>query len=315
MSGIPSELLPIEKLRTNQAGVQGPALAGWELEPTLPRLGDRACQFITESAVSGQPFLLYLPLTTPHTPLAVNAEWRGKSGLDNDCADLIMETDAVVGRVIAALEATGQARETLVLFTSDNGFAAYAGAKELEARGHYPSGPLRGYKTDVFEGGHRVPFIVRWPAIVVPGTVCDQLVHHADLIATLAEVLGTRLPDDAGEDSFSLLPLLRGSNQPVREHAVSCSSTGIPGLRVGSWKLILAGGAEHAAKPAGNGVRLYDLAADLGETRNLAADQPDRVREMQAWLEQLITQGRSTPGAPQQNDVEVVRYPKRTAAR
>ena len=134
----------------------------------------------------------------------------------------------IVGRVLDALEKSGAADNTLVVFTSDNGCAHYVGAKELEQKGHYPSGPLRGYKSDAWEGGHRVPFIVRWPGTVKPGSVCDQLVHQTDLMRTFAEVLGTKLPDNAGEDSFSLLPLLRGEDQPVRDNAVSASSRRSP---------------------------------------------------------------------------------------
>jgi arylsulfatase A-like enzyme len=313
--GVPSELLPPEKLRNNQASLQGPALAGWQLEGILPALGDRACQFITQCATRPEPFLLYLPLTTPHTPLAVNAEWRGKSGLQNACADLIMETDALAGRVLAALAKTGKADNTLVFFTSDNGFARYAGASELEQRGHFPSGPLRGYKTDVYEGGHREPFIIRWPAVVKPGSRCDQLVHQADFLATLAEILGAKLRENAGEDSFSLLPLLKGGNKPVREHAVSCAINGVPGLRVGPWKLIPAPEARTAAQgQARPGVQLYNLAEDLGETNNLAATQPARVAQMNTLLEKVIADGRSTPGTPQKNDVAVRRFPAAPAA-
>ena len=306
--GLPLELLPARLLGNNQASLAGPALPHWSLEPILPALRDRAVQFIAEVVRRPEPFLLYLPLTSPHTPLAVNAEWRGRSGL-NAYADLVMETDAAVGRVLAALEESGAAANTLVLFTSDNGCAPYVGVPELEQRGHFPSGPLRGYKTSVHEGGHRVPFIVRWPGVVPPGSTCDQLVHQADVLATLADILGTPLPAHAGEDSFSLLPLLRGGTAPVRENAVSCASTGTPGFRSGSWKLILA-----ADPPAGTDVALYDLAHDLGETRNLAAADPGRVAAMKAQFEQLISRGRSTPGAPQPNDVAVRRYPQPAAA-
>lgn len=296
--GIPCELLPPEKLRRNQASKQGPALKDWQLEGILPELGNRACAYITENAAKPEPFLLYLPLTTPHTPLAVNKEWRGRSGLGNDCADLIMETDALVGRVLEALDKSGEAANTLVFFTSDNGFASYAGAQELESRGHFPSGPLRGYKSDVFEGGHREPFIIRWPQVVKPGGLSGQLVHHADLLATVAEILGAKLPDNAGEDSFSLLPLLRGEDKPVRNHAVSCAANGMPGLRFGSWKLI------PTPQP-----QLYNLADDLGEKHNLAAQEPGRVMEMKALLEKIIRDGRSTPGPRQPNDVPVRRFP------
>ena len=297
--GTPSVPLPSELFRNHLASLPGPALPDWKLENILPSLIGRACAFISESARKPEPFLLYLPLTTPHTPLAVNEEWKGKSGLNNAAADLIMETDAAVGKMLAALEASGAAKDTLVLFTSDNGFAAYAGAKDLEKQGHFPSGPLRDYKTSVYEGGHRVAFVARWPGQVTAGSTCDQLVHQADIIATVADILQAKLPVNSAEDSFSFLPLLKGSSAPTRPHAISCASAGTPGLRVGNWKYI-------ATQPA----QLYDLGSDLGETMNLAANEPERVTEMKALLEKLIVDGRSTPGETQKNDVEVVRFPK-----
>jgi arylsulfatase A-like enzyme len=304
--GIPSELLPARLLGGNplMASQPGPALKDWKLEAILPALGDRVCDTIARFAKQKEPFLIYMPLTSPHEPLAVNAPWKGKSGL-TVYADFVMETDAVVGRVLDALEKNGVGDNTLVLLTSDNGKAAYTGAAELEQMGHYPSGPLRGYKASVYEGGHREPFIVRWPGVVKPGSVCGQLVHQADVLATLADILGQKLPDNAGEDSFSLLPLLKGGDQPIRQHAVSCAANGVPSLRQDAWKLILAADA-----PAKTDVQLYNLADDIGETKNLAAEQPARVTEMKALLERLITNGRSTPGAPQPNDVPVRRHPE-----
>ena len=298
--GIPSELLPRALLENHMASLQGPALAGWKLEPILPTLGDRACQFIARQSKARQPFLLYMPLTSPHTPLAVNDAWKGKSGLNLAYPDFVMETDSVVGRVLEAVKQNGIADHTLVIFTSDNGCAAYVGAKEMESQGHYPSGPLRGYKTDVWEGGHRVPFVVRWPGVVTPGSVCKQLVHHADVMATLADLLGVKLPYTAGEDSFSLMPLLTGVDKPVREHAVSCASRGVAGLRQGPWKLIF----ERDSR-ASTDVQLYNLDDDLGETRNVAADKPELVAGMKSLMDGIIANGRSTPGAVQKNDVEV----------
>jgi arylsulfatase A len=150
----------------------------------------------------------------------------------------------------------------------------------------------------VWEGGHRVPFIVRWPGVVKPGSVSGQLVHHADILRTLADILDAELPDQAGEDSFSLLPLLNGEDRAIRRHAVSCAASGTPGLRQGDWKFI------PGAKPG-----LYNLATDLGENTNLADKEPERVAKMKALLEKLITDGRSTPGATRQNDVAVRRFP------
>lgn len=326
--GIPSEFLPRKLLGNNQASLPGPALADWKLEPILPTLIDRACRHIEQAARKPAPFFLYLPLTTPHTPLAVNEAWRGKSGL-NTYADLVMESDAMVGRVLAAIDAAGIAERTLVVFTSDNGCAPYVGAKELEEKGHYPSGPLRGYKADAWEGGHRVPFIVRWPTEVRAGARCDHLISQVDLMATFAEIVGDPLPDNAGEDSVSLLHLWRGADQPIRQYAVSHASSGLPALRDGSWKLIFgpggggfnsannaanknaSGNAERPSAPESDSrdttarVQLFDLAADLGETKNVAAQNPERVRQMTAVMEKLVGDGRSTPGAKRANDVPV----------
>lgn len=305
-SGIPTELLSADGMRKNQASKQGPALAGWKLEAVLPALTERACAFIDAAAKAPKPFFLYLPLTAPHTPIAVAEEWRGRSGL-NDYADFVMQTDATVGRVLDALERSGAAENTLVIFTSDNGCAPYAGVKELEAKGHFPSGPLRGYKADAWEGGHRVPFVVRWPGIVKQGTRCDALVQQTDVMATLAEVLGEKLPENAGEDSVSLLPLLKGDTQPVREFAISHASSGLPALRKGAWKIIFGqkGGGFAGAPGVAKTGQLYDLATDLGETKNLWSEKPELVAELTATMTRLVDSGRSTPGANQENDVPV----------
>jgi arylsulfatase A len=308
--GIPSEFGAPELFRKNQASQQGPALKGWKLEPILPAVGERASRFIKREAKTPEPFLVYIPFTSPHTPLAVNEEWKGKSGVGL-YGDFVMETDSVIGQVLQALDDNGVAGNTLVVFTSDNGCAPYIGVTDMEAKGHYPSGPLRGYKADAWDGGHRVPFIVRWPGVVRAGSVNGQLVHQADLLATFAEILGTKLPDNAGEDSFSLLSLLKGGCQPVRETAVSCSINGTPSFRLNNWKYIAARGSGGWGKGGDQSqpLQLYDVATDIGETKNLADAQPERLAELQARLENVITKGRSSPGQPQKNDVAVLRFP------
>lgn len=312
--GIPSEYADAELFVKNQASQQGPALEGWALEPILPALAERAVAFIEREAKTPEPFLLYMPITSPHTPLSVNDAWKGKSNL-NLYADFVMETDAVVGSVLQALEASGAAENTLVIFTSDNGCAPYIGVTDLEKQGHFPSGPLRGYKADAWEGGHRVPFIVRWPNHTVPGGVCDQLVHQSDLLATFAELLGAELPEDVAEDSFSILPLLSEQDQPVRDTSISCSIKGIPSLRLGNWKYIAAPGSGGWGKGGDQSqpVQLYDLSTDLSESTNLAASHPEQLEKMRTVLEELISNGRSTPGTPQKNDVRVRRYPSEPA--
>ena len=305
-TGIPTELLPASALVKNQASIQGPSLAGWKLEEILPTLTNRACDFIAAAAQQSEPFFLYLPLTAPHTPISVVEAWRGKSGL-NDYADFVMQTDATVGRVLEALDKSGAAEKTMVIFTSDNGCAPYAGAKELEAKGHFPSGPLRGYKADAWEGGHRVPFIVRWPGKVTPDTRCNALVQQTDLMATLAEMHGIKLPDNAGEDSISLISLLKGSDKPTREYAISHASSGLPMLRKGSWKIIFGqkGGGFGGAPGIEATGQLYDLSTDIGETTNLWDAKPELVTELTETMTRLVNEGRSTPGTAQKNDVPV----------
>ncbi len=287
--GIPSNLLPAADLLDHKASLRGPALANWNLENILPTLTDRACTFIDDAAKHPEPFFLYLPLTSPHTPISPTADWRGKSSL-NPYADFVMQTDAAVGRILDSLEKTGAAQRTLVILTSDNGCAPYIGAKDLEAKGHFPSGPWRGYKADAWEGGHRVPFIVRWPGTVAPGSTCNALVHHADIIATLADSLHTALPSTAAEDSVSLLPLLKGSTNPVREFAISHASSGLPSLRRGSWKIIFgqSGGGFSGAPPIASSGQLYNLASDPSESTNLWNQHPDVVADLTAAMQRLV---------------------------
>jgi len=310
--GTPSEFLPARLLTNNQASIPGPALAGWNFEQLLPEFARRAEDFISEQAGSGGPFFLYMPLTSPHTPLAVNDEWKGKSGL-NLYADFVMETDAIVGRVLDALEAHGIAENTIVMFASDNGCAHYIGVKDLEAKGHFPSAHYRGYKSDAWDGGHRIPFVVRWPGVTSPGTECNQLVCLSDLMATCADITHTPVPACAGEDSVSILPLLKGENRPVRRHVVHHSIEGKFAIRDGRWKLVLCPGSGGWTEPndrtaAEKGlppVQLYDMVADPGEQVNLQARRRDVVRRLVTALEDQVTAGRSTPGPIQANDVPV----------
>lgn len=313
--GIPTTFLPADQFQNNLASLPGPALADWQLKGVLPALADHAVDYIAQQSNTDAPFFLYLPLTSPHTPLAVNDSWQGRSGLDSAVADLILETDAAVGRVLTALDDHGLRENTLVIFTSDNGFAPYVGAKHLEAQGHYPSGPLRGYKGDAWEGGHRVPFIVRWPGHAPADSVCEQLVHHADVLATVAAVVAADLPPDAAEDSFNLLSLFQDpsaeTDAPIRPHAISHGSRGLAALRQGNWKFIPGPGGggpwsgQSENKSDTHPAQLYDLAADLAESNNLYADRSEVVDRLMKLMAEVVDRGRSTPGPTQQNDVPV----------
>ncbi|QOV91237.1 sulfatase family protein [Humisphaera borealis] len=288
------------------------------IEPVtmLPRLEERAVAYIDErtpDAKSGKPFFLYLPLTSPHTPILPSAQWQGKSGL-GDYGDFVMQTDAVVGRVLAQLERNGLARDTLVIFTADNGCSPQAGTKKLEEQGHFASAAYRGYKADIWEGGHRVPFFVRWPDKVKPASQSSQLICHVDFLATCAELLAVKLPASAGEDSVSILPALLGTDRtPLREAVVHHSINGRFSIRQGPWKLEFCGGSGGWGKPGDAEARklglpdlqLYDLSADSGEQKNLAASHPEVVARLSELMRLYVDSGRSTPGDKQSNDVGV----------
>jgi arylsulfatase A-like enzyme len=220
---------------------RGPGAARFEAVDVLPTLTRRAVQYIAGHAAaarSGKPFFLYLPLNSPHTPIAPTPEWQGRSGL-NPYGDFVMETDACVGQVLRALDEQRLADHTLLFFTSDNGCSPSADFPALLAKGHNPSYILRGHKADIWDGGHRVPFIVRWPRHAQPGSVSDQLVCLMDLMATCAEVVGVKLPDNAAEDSVSIVPALLGNaDKPLHEtlvHHYILPSSSSRRRRRGSW--------------------------------------------------------------------------------
>lgn len=303
--GIPDEVLPTELMANNLADYSRPAVRDWRLDAVLPEIGDRACQFIRESADQSKPFFLYLPITAPHTPLAVNKEWQGKSGL-NAYADYVMETDAVIGRVLRALDQTKLTENTFVLISSDNGCAPYVGIDELTQKGHFPNWPYRGFKTDIWEGGHRVPFMVRWPKGAKPASTCDALVGQVDIVATVAELLNLKLPPSVGEDSISFLPLLEGKKEATRTTAVNQSIHGLFAIRQGPWKLILGQGSGGWEKSTDEKLQqLYRVDEDPREEHNLFGEHPELEIQLTELMEQIVANGRSTPGPAQQNDVSV----------
>jgi arylsulfatase A-like enzyme len=282
----------------------------------LPRLGQRAVAYVAEHAAdakAGKPFFLYVPLTSPHTPIMPTPEWQGKSGL-GEYGDFVMQTDALVGAVLAALDEHGLTENTLVVFTSDNGCSPAAGTDKLEKQEHFASAQYRGYKSDIWDGGHRVPFFVRWPGKVKAGSHSTQLICHTDLMATCAEILGAKLPAAAAEDSVSILPaLLETATAPLHEAVVHHSINGLFAIRQGPWKLELCPGSggwskpgdADAAKQGLPAVQLYDVSTDAAETRNVQAQNPEVVARLTSLLDKYVAEGRSTPGPKQANDVTV----------
>ena len=292
----------------------GPAAPSFEAVDVLPTLTRKAVEYIAARAKTSQPFFLYLPLNSPHTPIVPTKEWQGKSGL-GDYADFVMETDWALGEVLNALDKAGITENTLVIFTSDNGCSPAAKPHDLEERGHFPSHQFRGYKADIWDGGHHIPFIARWPAVAKPGTKTSQLVCLTDLLATAADIVGAKLPDNAGEDSVSILPLLRGDDKPVREAVIHHSIHGHFAIRQANWKLCLCVGSGGWSKGNdGQSAQLYDMAADVGERTNLNKKETVIVERLTKLVEKYIADGRSTPGTKQTNDVPVNLHKKQKLA-
>jgi arylsulfatase A-like enzyme len=281
----------------------GPAAPDFEAVDVLPTLTRKAVEYITKTRT---PFFLYLALNSPHTPIVPSAGWQGKSTLGK-YGDFVMETDWALGQVMNALDKAGIADNTLLIFTSDNGCSPAAGVSQLEKQGHFPSVNFRGYKSDIWDGGHRIPFIVRWPGVTKPGSVCGQLTCLTDLMATCADILSANLPDNAGEDSVSILPLLKGQDRPVREAVVHHSISGMFALRQGNTKLIFGAGSGGWSKPGvdKSPVQLYDMTQDVGERRNRQAADKDDVARLTKLMEKYIADGRSTTGQPQKNDTTI----------
>lgn len=262
---------------------------------------------------SGDPFFLYLALNSPHTPIVPGKAFKGKYPQYSWYADFVAETDWVVGEVLEELAASGVDDNTLVIFTADNGFAPYVKIPRMLAAGYRPSGELRGSKATLFEGGHRVPFLVRWPGQVEAGQVSETTLCTTDFFATFAEILGKKdeIPANAAEDSFSFLSALKGGSAPVRPFTIHHSIGGEFAIRKGDWKLLLSnktkaawGGlpGQEAIETPAKLVQLYHLGNDPGETRNLEDSHPEKIEELIENLAKALADGRTTPGPPQSND-------------
>jgi arylsulfatase A-like enzyme len=292
-------------------------LPGWNWVNILPDCAARAVTTIEELAKQQpqKPFFLYFALTSPHYPVIPDPEFRGKSGA-GEFGDFVVQTDAVVGQVLDALKRTGIADNTLVVFTSDNGpevIEIRPGAYDrLKEYGHASMGQLRGCKRDLWEGGHRVPFIARWPGQIAAGATSDETICHVDFMATVAAILGAKLPDDAAEDSYSILPALRGEKftQPIRPATVHHAASGKFAIRKGDWVLLDApigddnGGAQRRGEPQwfkdqrgyqshDQPGELYNLANDIAQRDNLYSQNPDKVRELKELLAKYQRDGRS----------------------
>jgi arylsulfatase A-like enzyme len=290
---------------------KGPTGSDFVHEEVLPNLISRACKYVKEKAKGDQPYFLYLPLPAPHTPILPTKEFRGKSGL-GEYGDFVLMVDAMVGRVLKAVKESGEDENTIIVFTTDNGCSPAAGINELIAQGHYPNSIYRGHKADLFDGGHRIPCILRWTGGAKPHHV-NQTICLTDFYATFASINNYKTADTECEDSYNILPAIvaTGDVAPIREATVHHSITGEFTIRKGDWKLLLSpsSGGWSAPKPNNKkaleglpAVQLYNMKTDPSEKQNLQAEHPAIVNELKALMTKYVQEGRSTPGAVQKND-------------
>ncbi len=272
----------------------GPATPGFIFEDSLPHLTQKAVAFLEQQS-DKQPFFLYLPLPSPHKPVVPNKQFSGKTF--GPYGDYVAETDWSVGEIINALKKKGLFDNTVLLFTSDNASFASVEQYDVIQHGHQPNRPFRGQKTDAYEGGHHVAYFASWPGKITAGSRCDQTICTTDFLATAAAIIGKPLPQDAGEDSYNLLPLFDQSqgDKPLREATVHHSASGLFAIRKGKWKLIDgqgSGGRTKVPKTDPN-VQLYDMEKDISETTNLYEQHPEIVAELKALLEKYKQADRS----------------------
>lgn len=291
---------------------KGPTASDFNHEQTLPNFIDRTVSYIHDKAKEEKAFYLYLPLPAPHTPILPIKEYQGKSGL-NPYGDFVLMVDDMVGKVMKALRDAGIDDNTILVFSADNGCSPQAKFDELQDKGHYPSYIYRGHKADLFDGGHRIPCVVRWPAKIKPHVV-DQTICLTDFFATFAAVANYELGDTEGEDSYNILPLLlnKKTENTIREATVHHSINGSFTIRKGVWKLLLSpsSGGWSYPRPEKDDeviktlplVQLYNMNTDPAESKNIYAEHPEVVKELNNLMVKYIKEGRSTPGTPQKND-------------
>lgn len=303
----------------DKGGRQGPAVPGWRHKHVMSTLTEEVISFIQRNEQSS--FFVYMPLNAPHTPHAPGDAFVDKSKLDI-YGDFMVEVDHQVGRVMDELDRLKLSDNTLVIVTSDNGPETNMFPRRSKF-GHDSSSHFLGAKRDNWEGGHRVPFIARWPGVIAPGSKCDTPFCLVDMMATFAEMMSVELPEDQGVDSVSILPLMQGKNDDYRrDHAIiHHSSTGRFAIRRGDWKLLLHSGSGGNGYGAGkrstryNGTieqtsfdtanrQLYNMRTDPDETTNLFEKRPEVVSELTTLAGEYVRQGRSTPGPRQKTDLQ-----------
>ncbi|MDB4459102.1 arylsulfatase [bacterium] len=285
----------------------GPMAESWSPYDILPTITEKTVEWIGKQKAD-KPFFAYLAFNSPHYPIVPNKEFQGESKA-GFYGDFMIETDAMVGKVLDALDKQGLTENTMVIFTADNGAETHA-FERLKEFGQWSSGKFRGVKRDIYEGGHRVPFIVRWPDKIKAGSVSNEVVNQVDLAATFAAMIDHPLETEEAIDSYNLLPLLMGKNhnRPLRTATVQNTSPNKFALRQGDWILIdtASGSAKKESKSylqhfglEGYGKEnpglLFNLKNDPGQSKNLYADHPQRVESMRNLLKRYTNGERCAP--------------------
>lgn len=291
---------------------QGERSPDFIFEDCLDRLSAEASDFIKEQSQKDKPYFLYFPLTAPHKPVFPHPRFQGTTDL-GPYGDFVAQVDATVGQVLQAIEESGTADNTLVIYTSDNGSFMYRcdttdqpdhvddeSIQAFRADRHTANGPFRGTKADVWEAGHHVPFLVRWPSVINPGSTCSDTICITDIFATCAEVIAADLPPDAAVDSFSFLPQLKGQ-QPAtaRPPVINHSANGMFAIRDGRWKLVLGNGSGGREAPKGTPFKqpymLFDLQTDIGERQDVISNHSRQAKQMEAAFQKIHDSGTSRP--------------------
>lgn len=285
----------------------GPMAEGWNPYDILPTITQKTVEWIGEQKTD-QPFFAYLAFNSPHYPIVPNKEFHGKSRA-GFYGDFMIETDAMVGKVLDALEKNGLTENTLIIFTADNG-AENLGFERLQEFDHWSSGNFRGLKRDIYEGGHRVPFIVSWPGKIKPGSRSDEVVSQVDLAATFAEITEYPLSNKEAIDSYNLLPVLTGKEypSPLRTATVQNTNQDTYALRQGDWVFINShtGAAQTEQKeylqhfslktyPKDTPGLLFNLKEDPRQSKNRYQEHPEKVTTMDKLLKRYLGGERCAP--------------------
>ncbi|MCC9606571.1 arylsulfatase [Blastopirellula sp. JC732] len=278
----------------------GPMTKGWDFYAVVPRLTERTVDWIGEQKGKEGPFFLYVPFNSPHAPIVPTEEFRGKSQAGG-FGDYVVQTDDNAGRILKALDDNGFGENTLVIFSADNGAEHYA-YERVRKFDHWSSAPFRGVKRDLYEGGHHVPMIVKWPGHVPAGTVNDTLISQVDVMGSVASIVGLSLPANAAADSYDMSKVWTENGKGPRQSIVHNTMAGKFAIRDGDWLLVAAKTGAHSKVPAwfdkergyleddADG-ELYNLKLDVAQKHNLYADHPEKVKELTALMKRTQAKG------------------------